>query len=88
MAFVFTTGFSTDPGPWAKRSRTSVKHALGYAEFRRAGWFTIFLRGMLCNWMVSMGVVGAMISTSVRRQRTPCGCRSCCSSSWASSTRW
>jgi hypothetical protein len=26
---------------------------------------TIFLRGVLCNWMVSMGVVGAMISTSV-----------------------
>ena len=25
---------------------------------------TIFIRGMLCNWMVSMGVVGAMISTS------------------------
>jgi len=23
------------------------------------------VRGMLCNWMVSMGVVGAMISTSV-----------------------
>ena len=26
---------------------------------------TVFIRGMLCNWMVSMGVVGAMISTSV-----------------------
>ena len=37
----------------------------GYAEFGAAGWATIFLRGMLCNWMVSMGVVGAMISTSV-----------------------
>jgi formate/nitrite transporter FocA (FNT family) len=31
-----------------------------------AGWFTIFLRGVLCNWMVSMGVVGAMISTTVQ----------------------
>ena len=30
-----------------------------------AGWATIFLRGMLCNWMVSLGVVGAMISTTV-----------------------
>jgi formate/nitrite transporter FocA (FNT family) len=29
------------------------------------GWFTIFIRGMLCNWMVSTGVVGAMISTTV-----------------------
>ena len=26
---------------------------------------TLFFRGMLCNWMVSTGVVGAMISTSV-----------------------
>jgi formate/nitrite transporter FocA (FNT family) len=30
-----------------------------------AGWLTIFLRGVLCNWMVSMGVVGAMISTTL-----------------------
>ncbi|MET0258655.1 MAG: formate/nitrite transporter family protein, partial [Methylobacterium sp.] len=29
------------------------------------GWLTIFVRGMLCNWMVSTGVVGAMISTHV-----------------------
>ena len=27
---------------------------------------TLFVRGMLCNWMVSTGVVGAMISTTVR----------------------
>jgi formate/nitrite transporter FocA (FNT family) len=26
---------------------------------------TIFVRGALCNWMVSTGVVGAMISTHV-----------------------
>ena len=26
---------------------------------------TLFVRGMLCNWMVSAGVVGAMISTTV-----------------------
>src|SRR3546814_11494418 len=26
---------------------------------------TIFIRGILCNWMVSLGVVGAMISTTV-----------------------
>jgi formate transporter len=25
----------------------------------------LFVRGMLCNWMVSTGVVGAMISTNV-----------------------
>ena len=26
---------------------------------------TLFMRGMLCNWMVSTGVVGAMVSTTV-----------------------
>ncbi len=29
------------------------------------GWMTIFIRGMLCNWMVSLGVIGAMMSTTV-----------------------
>src|SRR5262249_14674091 len=29
------------------------------------GMLTLFIRGMLCNWMVSTGVVGAMVSTSV-----------------------
>jgi formate/nitrite transporter len=66
MAFVFTYGFSTDPGPvGTKIANIGVARTLGYAEYGMAGWFTIFLRGMLCNWMVSMGVVGAMISTTV-----------------------
>lgn len=66
MAFVFTYGFSTDPGAVGEKI-ANIGHArtLGYAEHGFAGWMTIFLRGMLCNWMVSMGVVGAMISTHV-----------------------
>mgnify|MGYP000066591860 FL=1 len=66
MAFVFTYGFSIEPGEIGKRiSHIGEDRTLGYAEYGAAGWATIFLRGMLCNWMVSMGVVGAMISTSV-----------------------
>jgi formate/nitrite transporter FocA (FNT family) len=38
---------------------------LGYAEHGLGGWITLFIRGALCNWMVSLGVVGALISTSV-----------------------
>jgi len=41
------------------------KRTLGYAEFGAAGMLTIFVRAVLCNWMVSSGVVGAMVSTSV-----------------------
>ncbi|WP_336367668.1 formate/nitrite transporter family protein [Marinobacter sp. C2H3] len=66
MAFIFTYGFSTDPGPiGTKIAGIGEARTLGYAEYGAAGWFTIFIRGMLCNWMVSMGVVGAMISTNV-----------------------
>lgn len=66
MAFVFTYGFSTDPGPvGAKIAGIGKARTLGYAEYGAAGWATIFIRGMLCNWMVSTGVVGAMISTHV-----------------------
>ena len=66
MVFVFTYGFSIEPGEVAQRlSHIGESRTLGYAEHGLAGWLTIFLRGVLCNWMVSMGVVGAMISTTV-----------------------
>ena len=66
MAFVFTYGFSIEPGAVGQKiASVGESRTLGYAEYGVAGWFTIFFRGMLCNWMVSMGVVGAMISTSV-----------------------
>jgi formate/nitrite transporter FocA (FNT family) len=38
---------------------------LGYQKYGANGMLTLFVRGMLCNWMVSAGVVGAMISTQV-----------------------
>lgn len=66
MAFVFTYGFNTAPGPVGEKlSSIGEARTLGYAEYGLAGWLTIFVRGMLCNWMVSLGVVGAMISTTV-----------------------
>ncbi len=66
MAFVFTYGFNTEPGAVGEKiAGVGEARTLGYADYGLAGWLTIFLRGMLCNWMVSMGVVGAMISTNV-----------------------
>ncbi|MGH1427327.1 MAG: formate/nitrite transporter family protein [Arenicella sp.] len=66
MAFVFSYGFSEEPGAVAKKiAGVGEARTLGYAAHGTAGWITIFFRGMLCNWMVSMGVVGAMISTNV-----------------------
>lgn len=66
MSIVFTYGFSVEPDAVGKKlAGIGEARTLGYAKYGVAGWFTIFVRGMLCNWMVSTGVVGAMISTSV-----------------------
>jgi formate transporter len=66
MSYVFTYGFSTAPGAVGEKLASIGKaRTLGYAEYGLAGWFTIFIRGMLCNWMVSTGVVGAMVSSHV-----------------------
>ena len=66
MAIVFTYGFSVEPGAVGQKiAGIGEARTLGYKEYGGAGMLTLFIRGMLCNWMVSMGVVGAMISTSV-----------------------
>ncbi len=66
MACVFTYGFTSPPDKTAEFiSNIGEKRTLGYAAHGFGGWMTLFLRGMLCNWMVSTGVVGAMISTHV-----------------------
>src|SRR5690349_15767750 len=66
MAIVFTFAYSTDPGKvGAAISVIGENRTLGYAKYGAAGMLTLFIRGMLCNWMVSTGVVGAMISTTV-----------------------
>ena len=66
ISFILTYGYSIDPGIVGdKIASIGESRTLGYKEHGVSGWLTIFVRGMLCNWMVSMGVVGAMISTTV-----------------------
>lgn len=66
MAIVFTFGFSVEPNAVGKViAGIGESRTLGYKEYGAAGMLTLFIRGVLCNWMVSTGVVGAMISTSV-----------------------
>ncbi|MEK9970501.1 MAG: formate/nitrite transporter family protein [Ferrovibrio sp.] len=65
-AIVTTFGFSTAPD----KVGVAIGHigearTVGYAAHGAAGMLTLFIRGVLCNWMVSAGVVGAMISTNV-----------------------
>lgn len=66
MSIVFTFGFSTSPDKVGQViGHIGEGRTLGYAQYGAAGMLTLFIRGMLCNWMVSTGVVGAMISTTV-----------------------
>jgi formate transporter len=66
MSIIFTFGFSTEPNEVGQKlASIGVSRTLGYEKYGAAGMLTLFIRGMLCNWMVSTGVVGAMISTTV-----------------------
>ncbi len=66
ISFIFTYGYSIEPGVVGDKIATiGEARTLGYKEHGIYGWLSIFMRGMLCNWMVSMGVVGAMVSTTV-----------------------
>ena len=66
MAIVFTFGFTQPPDKVGTIiGQIGEGRTVGYASHGFGGMLTLFVRGMLCNWMVSAGVVGAMISTTV-----------------------
>ena len=66
MAIIFTFGFTTAPDAVGQRIGTiGESRTVGYAAHGAAGMLTLFIRGVLCNWMVSTGVVAAMMSTTV-----------------------
>ena len=66
MAIIFTFGFTEAPNPVGVAiGHIGEGRTVGYASHGAAGMLTLFIRGVLCNWMVSTGVVAAMMSTSV-----------------------
>jgi len=66
MAVIFTFGFTEAPNAIGQKIGTIGEgRTVGYAAHGAAGMLTLFIRGVLCNWMVSTGVVGAMVSTDV-----------------------
>ncbi len=66
MAIIFTFGFSQEPNAIGQKIGVIGEgRTLGYAAHGGAGMLTLFIRGVLCNWMVSTGVVAAFLSTSV-----------------------
>jgi formate/nitrite transporter len=53
------------PAGVAERVRALAEaKTIGYAAFGAAGMLTVFVKAILCNWMVCMGVVMGMCSTS------------------------
>ena len=66
MAIVVTFGFSTAPNAVGEAlGHIGEGRTVGYAEHGAAGMLTLFVRAVLCNWMVSTGVVLAFIAKDV-----------------------
>ncbi len=66
IAITVTYAFTVDPNEVGQKlGEIGAARTVGYAEHGAAGMLTLFIRGILCNWMVSTGVVAAMMSTSV-----------------------
>ena len=65
-AIIFTSGFTEAPNAIGQRIGTIGEgRTLGYAAHGIAGMLTLFIRAVMCSWMVSTGVVAAMMSTTV-----------------------
>ncbi|HNQ57784.1 MAG TPA: formate/nitrite transporter family protein [Candidatus Desulfobacillus denitrificans] len=65
LAFALTEGFSQGAGPLgAKIIAVAQSKTLNYEHAGVNGWLTAFVKGILCNWMVALGTVLGMGSTS------------------------
>lgn len=66
MAIIFTMGFSQEPNAVGQRiGAIGEARTVGYAAAGASGLLTVFIRAVMCNWMVSTGVVAAMMSNTV-----------------------
>jgi formate/nitrite transporter len=66
LAVVVTYGFSVPPNEVGEAiGHIGEGRTVGYAEHGAAGMLTLFIRGVLCNWMVSTGVVLSMVAKDV-----------------------
>lgn len=65
LAFALTEGFSEDAGALGERIvAVATSKTLIYVHAGAAGWMTAFVKGVLCNWMVALGTVLGLGSTS------------------------
>lgn len=65
LALALTEAFIQGPGPLgAKIVEVAQAKTLTYEHAGANGWLTAFVKGILCNWMVAIGTVLGMSSTS------------------------
>ena len=65
VVIALTTAGQVEPsGIAAQIVKIAEAKTIGYAHFGTAGMLTVFVKAILCNWMVCLGVVMAMSSTS------------------------
>jgi formate/nitrite transporter len=65
LALSLTEAFSQGAGPLGARIiAVAESKTLAYEHAGANGWLTAFVKGMLCNWMVALGTVLGLSSTS------------------------
>jgi len=65
LVIALTNAGHTEPSGLAARLiQVAEAKTNGYAAFGTAGMLTVLVKAMLCNWMVCLGVVMALSSTS------------------------
>jgi len=65
LAIALTNMGASEPtGVAARIVAVAEAKTIGYATFGFAGWVTVFVKAILCNWMVCLAVVLAMTTTS------------------------
>jgi formate transporter len=65
LVIALTMAGQIEPAGVAERIRQIAEmKTIGYAHYGAAGMLTVFVKAILCNWMVCFGVVMAMASTS------------------------
>jgi formate transporter len=65
LAVALTNMGAVEPaGVAARIVATAEAKTIGYAAFGMAGLVTVFVKAILCNWMVCLAIVLAMVTTS------------------------
>ncbi|KNA91828.1 MULTISPECIES: formate/nitrite transporter family protein [Gordonia] len=66
VAIYLTYAFSADAGAIGEAlQKIGENRTVGYSAYGAAGMLALFIRGVMCNWMVSTAAVGAMLSDSL-----------------------